>query len=60
MGKRVRERKSPANSKLESNGSQWCSVVDGLDEMYRRRIRCVAGLDDMVGELIAALENMGF
>lgn len=34
-------------------------VVDGLDEFYRLRLRCVAGLDDMVSELIDRLEEHG-
>ena len=35
------------------------SIVDQLDDMYRRRIRCVAGLDEMVGQLIDALDDYG-
>lgn len=35
------------------------STVDWLDELHRARIRCVAGLDDMVGQLISALEDHG-
>ncbi|CAL5874789.1 uncharacterized protein PFLUO_LOCUS9091 [Penicillium psychrofluorescens] len=59
--------RTPNWNPTEASGASWLlnlphqntSVVDGLDEMYRRRIRCVAGLDDMVGELIAALEKHG-
>ncbi|KAH8799680.1 alkaline-phosphatase-like protein [Xylogone sp. PMI_703] len=55
------------NNPIEASGASWLlnlphqnkSVVDGLDELYRRRIRCVAGLDDMVGDLVAALEDYG-
>lgn len=51
----------------QASGASWLlnlpyqnqSLVDGLDDLYRRRIRCVAGLDDMVGELISALERHG-
>lgn len=51
----------------QASGASWVlnlphqnqTMVDGLDDLYRRRIRCVAGLDDMVGELISALERHG-
>lgn len=55
------------NNPVEASGASWLlnlphqnqSVVDELDELYRRRIRCVAGLDDMVGDLFAVLDNYG-
>lgn len=51
----------------QASGASWLlnlphqnqTMVDGFDDLYRRRIRCVAGLDDMVGELISALERHG-
>ncbi|KAI5455611.1 alkaline-phosphatase-like protein [Mariannaea sp. PMI_226] len=33
------------------------SEIDSFDELYRRRLRCVAGLDDLVGDLLSALEK---
>lgn len=59
--------RTPNWNPSEASGASWLlnlphqndTVVDGLDEMYRARIRCVAGLDDMVADLIAALEKYG-
>lgn len=50
-----------------SSGASWISQlpkqsqdnVDSNDEFYRARIRVVAGLDDMVGNLVNALSNYG-
>ncbi len=35
------------------------TLVDELDAFYRARLRAVAGLDDMVADLVAALESYG-
>ena len=35
------------------------TVVDSNDEFYRARLRIVAGLDDMVNELVMALDQHG-
>lgn len=48
-----------------TSGASWIlnlplqnqSVVDGLDELYRSRIRCVAGLDDLVGDMLSVLDK---
>ena len=50
-----------------TSGASWVlnlplqnqSVVDGLDELYRSRLRCVAGLDDVVGDMLTALDKHG-
>ena len=35
------------------------TLIDGMDELYRARLRAVAGLDDMVDALITALDDYG-
>ena len=35
------------------------TVVDANDELYRARLRVVAGLDDMVNDLVTALDQKG-
>lgn len=59
--------RTPNWNPSQASGASWLlnlphqnqTTVDGLDEVYRRRIRCVAGLDDMVSELVSALEKHG-
>jgi N-acetylglucosamine-6-sulfatase len=59
--------RTPNWNPTEPTGVSWMlnlayqneSIVDGMDELYRARIRCVAGLDDMVADLVAALEGYG-
>ena len=53
------------NSPIQESGASWIlnlplqnkTVVDGLDWLYRERIRCVAGIDDMVADLISVLDK---
>ena len=55
------------NPTVQKSGASWIlnmphqneTVVDAMDELYRSRIRCVAGLDDLVGDLVTSLENYG-
>ncbi|KAJ6437391.1 arylsulfatase [Purpureocillium lavendulum] len=55
------------NPATQGSGASWlrnlprqnASVVDGLDELYRARIRCIAGLDDMVDRLVSVLDEQG-
>ena len=35
------------------------TVIDLLDDFYRRRLRVIAGLDDMVADLVNTLESSG-
>ena len=35
------------------------AIVNTLNKFYRQRIRCIAGLDDMVGDLVAMLDKHG-
>lgn len=59
--------RTPNWNPYEPSGASWLlnlpyqnqSTVDVLDELYRARLRVVAGLDDMVGEIVARLEKHG-
>lgn len=59
--------RTPNWNPSRASGASWVlnlpfldeSDIDRLDNLYRARVRCVAGLDDMVGSLISALENHG-
>jgi arylsulfatase A-like enzyme len=51
----------------ESSGASWIrnmpyqnkTVVKALDEFYRSRLRVIAGLDDMVSDLVTRLDQHG-
>lgn len=53
------------NSPTQESGASWIlnlplqneTLVDGLDHLYRERLRCIAGLDDMVADLVSVLEK---
>ncbi|KAK4086058.1 hypothetical protein Purlil1_9587 [Purpureocillium lilacinum] len=55
------------NSKNHQSGASWLrnlprlndSAVADLDELYRARARCIAGVDDMVDHLLSVLEEAG-
>jgi N-acetylglucosamine-6-sulfatase len=55
------------NPEHQRSGASWIlnmprlnsSLVAAFDELYRARTRCVAGLDDLVGDLLAALDKYG-
>ena len=55
------------NPEHQDSGASWLlnlphlnqSTINAFDEFYRARIRCVAGLDDLVADLVAALDKYG-
>lgn len=59
--------RTPNFSPDEPSGASWLLnlppqdqyIIDGLDILYRARLRVVAGLDDMVGDIVDKLDELG-
>ncbi|EXJ71432.1 uncharacterized protein A1O5_05240 [Cladophialophora psammophila CBS 110553] len=55
--KNFNPKKEGSVSWLQNLPHQDRSVVDKLDDLYRARLRVIAGLDDMVADLVAILDE---